>query len=146
MPEFAREYLDDIARPYTSDDLLNIAKGQIKKIEKCSEAETRIVFCDTELLTIKIWYEDKYGTLPQPLTSAVDTQVFDLYILCQPDFSWQPDPLRENPDRAHYFFKLYQAELENRGWLYIIASGPHNIRVQHTLKALSQLDNRLFTV
>ena len=34
VPEFAREYLTQINRPYTSTDLLEIARGQIQAEEQ----------------------------------------------------------------------------------------------------------------
>ncbi|MCD4735883.1 MAG: ATP-binding protein, partial [Bacteroidales bacterium] len=60
-PEYAREYLQKIQRPYTQEDLLEIAKGQKRMHEKMMKFARNILFCDTEMLVIKIWSEFKYG-------------------------------------------------------------------------------------
>ena len=46
--EFAREYLDVLSRDYNQDDLLKIAKRQLK-----SEQNTQLL--DTDFITFKIW-------------------------------------------------------------------------------------------
>ena len=43
VPEYAREYIDQLDRPYTFDDLLAIAKGQVKlEDEMAAEAEDKL--------------------------------------------------------------------------------------------------------
>ncbi|HLF34447.1 MAG TPA: ATP-binding protein, partial [Cyclobacteriaceae bacterium] len=59
-PEFAREYIDRLDRPYNRGDLLAIAKGQAKMEDHVTEGAGDLLFCDTNLLVIKVWSEHKY--------------------------------------------------------------------------------------
>ena len=56
--EYARGYIDKLDRTYTQTDLLEIAKGQLT-----SEQNAQLL--DTDLITIKIWSEYKYGSCDQ---------------------------------------------------------------------------------
>src|SRR6186997_101950 len=60
-PEYARTYLDAIARPYTEDDLLLIARGQVTGEDTRFSAAKNYLICDTDLYVLKVWAEAKYG-------------------------------------------------------------------------------------
>jgi nicotinamide riboside kinase len=55
VPEYAREYLDELERPYEQDDLLHIASGQLKLEDKLSVNAKKLLVCDTNLYVIKVW-------------------------------------------------------------------------------------------
>ena len=61
VPEFAREYIDQLGRPYVESDLLEIAKGQLRLENEMAKRASNFLFCDTDLITIKIWALDKFG-------------------------------------------------------------------------------------
>ncbi|MBC7447083.1 MAG: ATP-binding protein [Hymenobacteraceae bacterium] len=118
VPEFAREYLLALPDPgaYTLADLEAIARGQLA-------AESQRVgllpagaplFCDTDLLVILIWAEERFGHCPAWLrTAALDPTAYHLRLLLHPDLPWEPDPLREAPDPAERarLFQRYRATL-----------------------------------
>ena len=106
VPEYAREYLSNINRAYVKDDLLEIAKGQYELIKHAIENNERVV-ADTDLLTIKIWSEVKYGVADKQIIDLWNSQLPQKYVLCYPDIPWQYDPLRESPDSREELFKLY---------------------------------------
>ena len=116
--EYAREYLLEINRPYNQNDLLLIAKKQLQN-------EQKKIILDTDLITIKIWSEYKYGICDNWIIEQIKRQKKDnrTYILCKPDFDWQPDPLREHPNSRDDIFKIYQSELEKLGHNYYISMG-----------------------
>ena len=62
VAEYAREYISNLNREYTQDDLLIIAKKQYALQEEAKKSENKNSCFDTDLLTIKIWSEFKYGT------------------------------------------------------------------------------------
>ncbi|MCD4681228.1 MAG: ATP-binding protein, partial [Bacteroidales bacterium] len=57
VPEFAREYLNIINRPYGQADILDIAKGQVESEDRLANFAKKILFCDTEAIVTKIWSE-----------------------------------------------------------------------------------------
>ena len=90
--EYAREYLNNLGRQYCQSDLKEIAKRQLK-----SEQNTQLL--DTDLITIKIWSEYKYGRCDKWILDQIEKQKTEkrFYLLCRPDIPWQRDKQRENP-------------------------------------------------
>ena len=111
VAEYAREYLSEQSEPYTQADLLRIAQGQIAAEEKALSTSPDLLFCDTDLLTIKIWSEVKYGNCDPWIEEQVRSRPYDHYLLCAPDIPWTPDPLRENPYDRRALFVRYVSSL-----------------------------------
>ena len=84
--EYAREYLEKNGLVYEQNDLLKIAQKQIEK-------EKKFNLLDTDLLTIKIWSEYKYGNCNDWILEKIRNQISQkrIYILCKPDIKWQYD-------------------------------------------------------
>src|SRR5210317_1365104 len=61
VPEYARTYLDALDRPYRYEDLWKIAEGQFAQEIAMSKASPTYLFLDTDLITIDIWSNFKYG-------------------------------------------------------------------------------------
>jgi nicotinamide riboside kinase len=116
--EYAREYLDALNRDYNQEDLLKIAKGQLK-----SEQNTQLL--DTDLITIKIWSKYKYGSCDKWILEQIEKQKSEnrFYLLCKPDIPWKADPLRENPNDREELFEIYKKELESLAQNYFIVEG-----------------------
>lgn len=47
VPEYAREYIDNLNKPYNFDDILKIAKAQLKNEKLLETKANKILFCDT---------------------------------------------------------------------------------------------------
>ena len=121
--EYAREYLDALNRDYNQKDLLEIAKGQLK-------AENGIQLLDTDLITLKIWSEYKYGSCDNWILTQIQKQKSEkrFYLLCKPDIPWQKDPQRENSNDREELFEIYKKEIESLGHNYFIAEAGNRIK------------------
>ena len=130
--EYARKYLKKIGKEYIQEDLLKIAKGQLN-LEKVNK------ILDTDLITIKIWSEYKFGNCDNWILNKIEEQKNEIrfYLLCKPDISWESDPLRENPNDRMKLFEIYKMELENLGHKYHIVEGKD--RLQNVIKKIYQL-------
>ncbi|HXH19021.1 MAG TPA: ATP-binding protein, partial [Chitinophagales bacterium] len=62
VPEYAREYLEKLNKPYTKEDVEKIAEGQLRLEDETAAKSKSLLICDTNLLVIKIWMDHKYGT------------------------------------------------------------------------------------
>jgi nicotinamide riboside kinase len=62
VPEYARMYLDAHGLLYQQEDLLAIAKGQVELIKEACNKEEQWLVCDTDLLVIKVWSEQVFGS------------------------------------------------------------------------------------
>ena len=127
-PEFAREYLAASGPRYTPADLEEIARGQLAAEAEAEARAHRVVFCDTDLLVIKIWAEHAFGTCPSWILQRIDQQRYDLLLLMCVDLPWQPDPLREHPHLRQHFYNLYHRELRERMSNFAEISGDEDRR------------------
>ena len=136
VPEFARTYLMDLNRPYREDDLPRMAKMQNELEAFLSKKANRFLFCDTGFLVFKIWSEVRFGKCDPWILEQLKKEENVLYILCMPDFTWQPDPLRENPNDRDQLLKKYQAELKNYNKTYIQVSGNQKNRLNYSIQSI----------
>ena len=141
VPEFAREYLRKNGPNYTLPDLAAIAHGQLAAEAAAATRATGLLFCDTDLLVIKIWAENAFGTCPAWVLAELARPRYALTLLLAADLPWAPDPLREHPDPAQrtYFYTLYKAELQRLGWPFVEISGPPAHRFAQACAAVEAL-------
>jgi len=135
--EYAREYLNNLDRKYTQHDLLLIAKKQVETQDKAILSGSKLVFLDTDLLTLKIWSEYKYGSCDSWIINKLKTQKDFIYILCKPDFDWEKDDLRENPNDQDELYNIYIKELENYGFYYIEVEDSVEKRIEKLKKIVT---------
>ncbi|WP_297337291.1 ATP-binding protein [Algoriphagus sp.] len=141
VPEFAREYLEILGRPYEYDDLLKIAKGQMALEDEKANVAKKYLFCDTDLRVIQVWSAHKFGKVHDWVIKELDQRVYDLILLTDIDLPWEPDPLREHPDpeMRQYFFDQYQEIAESSGFPYLTVSGDQRQRLQSAINVLKKL-------
>jgi NadR type nicotinamide-nucleotide adenylyltransferase len=136
VPEYAREYLEELGRPYEEKDILLIAEGQLALEEHQILLAEKYLFCDTEPLVTKIWSEVKYNRCDPWILKLVEQHRYDLYLLCDIDLPWQYDPLREHPHKRRFLYDLYYNELKNRQFPFAVIRGTGDRRLQCALKTI----------
>lgn len=146
VPEYAREYLQNlwdtqqkICRP---KDLLPIAEGQIKLENKATQQIPKLIICDTDLLTTKVYSEAYYnGWCPEILTRFALKNTYDLYLLTYIDTPWEADDLRDKPNQREKMFLYFKKALETHKRPYILVKGSieerMSLAIQHINKLLS---------
>jgi NadR type nicotinamide-nucleotide adenylyltransferase len=138
VPEYARAYLEQLGRPYTEDDLLQMAYGQLQAEDAAAREAGSYLICDTDLYVIKVWSEHKYGHCHSGILKEIARRSYDAYILTYIDTRWQYDPLREHPDDAmrSYFYHVYHDIVVNSGLPFIVVKGSPEERLQQALHAV----------
>ena len=139
--EYAREYIASLDRAYNKDDLTQIAKGQIDLEEDIICQTPSYLICDTDLLTIKIWSEYKYGSCDPEIIELLKNNLPDLYLLASPDFPWEADPQRENSDNRDELFLIYQAEIIKLDIPYVVLTGNKSERLERAMEIFSNYFN-----
>ena len=121
--EYSRKYIYNLGRSYIKNDLLKIAGRQL-------ESEVDFQLLDTDLITIKIWSDYKYGDCDKWILKQIKKQKEEnrFYLLCKPDIPWEYDPQRETPNNRDELFTLYKKELGKLGYKYFIVKGKNRIR------------------
>ena len=141
VPEYARNYIDNLVRPYNVDDLTVIAHGQMRLEEEYVRDANGILFCDTTLLVIKIWSEFKYGNCDPFIIETIKDRKYDLYLLTYVDIPWQEDPLREHPDKREELYEIYLNELKNLSTPFVEIRGDRSQRKKTAIEAIDRLLN-----
>lgn len=130
VPEFARFYLDRLGRPYEEEDLLSIAQGQMVWEDDKSEYASEYLFCDTNLIVMKVWSDHKYGRTHDWILEELERRTYDYYLLTNIDLIWRPDPQREHPKMRKHFFDIYEKYLQDHDLSYGLVSGIEDARVK----------------
>ncbi|MGB5941802.1 MAG: ATP-binding protein [Leeuwenhoekiella sp.] len=145
IPEFARDYLQEkwdrtgtICGP---EDLLPIAEGQIALENNAASKAKKILFCDTDLLETKVYSEAYYGFCDPLLEQYALSNTYDLYLLTDIDVPWEPDDLRDRPDRREEMFLRFKEALVKYDRHFITLSGNEQKRLN---KATNHINTNLF--
>ena len=141
VPEYAREFIENLKREYNQGDLFTIAKGQIELENKLSNLSNSFLFCDTNLYVIKVWSEHKYNACDIQILNLIAKQPYDAYLLLSPDIPWTDDPLREHPDEKdrNYFFNIYKEIVESSKLPFVIIKGNENERLKAAIEFVQKL-------
>jgi len=142
VPEYAREYLEKLGRPYEFEDLEEMAKGapnplkgakvdfqvfnpmHTDKVEmsmsdlvaRLKTLEKEVIIVDSGMLTIRMWARIKYGRTIPFVEEVMRQDPTSLYLLCRPRIEWGIDPLREAPslvDRVWIYNQYLKELVEN---------------------------------
>lgn len=139
VDEYAREYFKDRKYEYNLDDLVTIAEGQMKNEHCIASTSEGIIFCDTDIIVLKIWANEVFGTVPSWIEKKTQEKNYDLYLLCYPDLNWEPDPLRSNPHNRQYIYNLFVKELEQNNRNYKIVNKIGKQRLKNAINFVDEL-------
>jgi len=141
--EFARTYLEQHGPAYVEADLLTIAQGQAgaedAAVGQAARNGAPLVVCDTDMITLRIWGEEKFARCDPWIREASEHRPYDLWLLCRPDIPWEPDPLRENPHDRDRLFGVYEAMLRRLGKPYGGGGGTREERLRAACAAIDAL-------
>jgi nicotinamide riboside kinase len=138
VTEIAREYLSG-RTSYAAEDVLAIARRQLER-ETAARARTGgLLILDTDLTVIQVWWEEKYGQLPDELVEALEQRTERAYLLLAPDLPWTEDPLREHPHDRDRLFERYRQILAGGDFPHAIVSGHHGDRLTRALSVIEEL-------
>ena len=112
-PEYARFYLQELGRPYVFSDLKTIGEGQLQWQQRDAGRAQGILFCDTDLVALKVWSDYRFGSTDPWILDQLPHNPYDLTLLCHPDIPWEEDSLRENPHDREDLLQKFRQELMN---------------------------------
>jgi NadR type nicotinamide-nucleotide adenylyltransferase len=139
VPEYAREYIENINRPYTFADIEHIAQKQLAEFENHQAHANQILFLDTYLIITKVWFDVVFGKVPDWIDKTLKHTPIHLYLLCNTDIEWIPDSVRENGgEMRNVLFNRYLAEIMHYGFPYHIVSGVGNERLECAILAIEE--------
>jgi NadR type nicotinamide-nucleotide adenylyltransferase len=140
VPEYAREYLMRLGRPYTYEDLLTIAKGQLEQEDRIiASSNAPLVFIDTDMYVMKVWCEFVFGKCHSFILEEIVKRKYDAYLLCNTDLPWIADELREYPDleSRELLYHMYKDLMINQSTPWIDISGDYNERLRKAISFIN---------
>lgn len=138
VPEYGRIYLEQNGANYQESDLLKITEGMLEAEQKQAANTAHFLFCDTDLVMMKVWYEVKYNHCPSYILNKLSQKPYDFHLLCAPDLPWVDDPFRENPSIRQELFNQYQKELESYRFDHAIIKGQEK-RLERAINAVEKI-------
>ncbi|MES2679177.1 MAG: ATP-binding protein [Bacteroidota bacterium] len=140
VPEYAREYFNDSSiYNYTLNDLVVIAKKQIELENENISRASRFLFCDTTLITLKIWAELEFEQTPSFIADQLLKVTYDHYFLTDNAIPWMEDELRQNKHSRDLLFKMNLEEIILTGVPYTIITGREEQRLKRAIDILTGL-------
>lgn len=147
--EYAREYLMKHGADYTFENLLDIAKGQLKGedslVDRLQTANRHLnptpVFIDTDMTVMKVWCEYVFGKCHHWILNRIVERKYDLYLLCNIDLPWVKDELREYPDlkTREILYHYYKEMMINQSVPWVDISGNYALRLEKAVTAIDKI-------
>lgn len=143
-PEYVRGFWDAHAGRIVAGDLDAIARGQIAGEEAAAAKARRVMFSDTELLTNVLWADLLFpGHCPAWVRAEAEVRSrrFALYLLCDTDLAFEPDPQRCFPDEAgrERCRRLWLETLERRKLPFVRIHGDWAQREARAVEAVREV-------
>jgi len=149
VPEYARLFLEALAeknqaRSTDLGDIPIFADGQMASEKSLVKEANKVLICDTDPITTKVWSQTLYGTVPESVQEHVEHTDYDLYILANADVKWVPDVHRQWEDegkqeRRLAFQNALKAELKAQGKPFIEIKGDdYQDRFDQARRAITQ--------
>lgn len=133
IEEFARNYIQNLNRPYQYEDVEIIARKQAEDF-KSVDKNSPLVFFDTYLIITKVWFEVVYKAFPQWIDDELRNSEIDLFLLCAPDLPWEKDDVRENGgEMRNWLFEEYEKNIIKYNFAYKIVNGFGKTRVSNAI-------------
>lgn len=133
VPEYAREFVQNLDRNYNYGDVEHIARWQQKSYDQDLPPGS-FVFFDTWLIITRVWFEVVFQKIPSWIDQQISQAEFDLVLLCHTDLPWIPDGLRENGGRKRMMLqKRYLELIQSYGWTYGIVRGVGEDRLKNAI-------------
>lgn len=134
--EYGRELWEARSGKLEFDDMVEIAREQIRREDAAAERDP-LVFCDTTPLTTRFYSQDMFGTATAELLE-LSGRHYDHVILCAPDFAFVQDGTRRDEAFRQRQDAWYRSELGARRVAYWTARGGLEQRVQEIRALLDQ--------
>ncbi len=152
VAEYAREFWDAhggielgdipaIAREQWRRE--EVAVGKCHIIDDIQRRARGLIICDTEALTTVLWSDLLYGTCPDDIRRGADQRAknYALYLLCDIDAPFTPDPQRcfPDPEDREKCMRVWRGALERRHLPFVEIKGDWAARKVAAIAAVEEL-------
>jgi NadR type nicotinamide-nucleotide adenylyltransferase len=140
VPEYARKYFNDSdIYNYTMKDLEVIAEEQLQSERAMITVANRFLFCDTSMITIKIWAELEFGKPSPVIIEKLKEEKFDHYLIADNSIPWEKDELRQNKFGRDRILQMNLDAVSALKVPYTVISGGMSERLREAVNALENV-------
>jgi ATPase/kinase involved in NAD metabolism len=144
--EWVREYMrlylqekwDKQCAVCTWEDLLPIAKGQVRLENEALSKAKQYLFCDTCLLELVIYSYIYYGKCEPVIEQHALSHKYDHIFLTYIDTPWVADDLRDKPHEREEVFAFFKDFLEKKSIPFHLLKGNIDDRVEQINQKLKR--------
>lgn len=137
IPEFARTYFQKAnISDYTITEVEEIYKVQLEKEKELEQSNNLFVFCDTALISGKVWCEIVFKNTPSFIELNLSKQHYHLYLLCDIDIAWEADEQRKNKNNRKEIFEMHLQLLNEMDANFEIVSGLNETRLKNAIQII----------
>ncbi len=120
-------------------DVSLAAYGQKVAEDLLARRASRVLICDTDVLSVRLWSERLFGTAPDWVREAADSSGADLYLLTAPDLPFTGPQERDQPAERRQFHADCERELVRLGHRHVAIDGDHDRRFAQAVAAVDAL-------
>lgn len=140
FPEYAREAVTKLNRHYLYSDVEDIAAMQRSQMEIATRLNSEFVFFDTWLIITQVWFEVVFNQSPHWIPDHIRSAPVDLFLVCDTDIPWMPDPVRENGgEMRDKLSEKYIEYIRNYGFPYKVVSGNGDQRIANAIEFIHHI-------
>jgi HTH-type transcriptional repressor of NAD biosynthesis genes len=139
VPEVARELIT--SNHFNREDIIMIGRAQTERIFQKARKATKILFCDTDLITTQIYSRQYLKVVPPVLYELEKMVEYDQHFLFGTDVPWVSDGLRDLGDekKREEMYEVFKNELDRRSIAYVKVQGDWEEREKIIVKEVAKL-------
>lgn len=140
--EFTEEYLRyffDENNGIEKEQMQLVAQRQNQMEDELMNSTAKVVFFDTNILTLKIYYEYYFKTKAKWFQSLYNPSKYDYYLLLDTTVPWVADSQRDSPKVREELYSVFLKELTQLQVPFTVITGNYSDRVAQAKQVVQQL-------
>lgn len=140
VSEYAREFFNTHnINSYTIEVFDTIYRTQINNENLALIHANNLLFCDTSLITGKIWSDEVFGITAKYIDDNLTKVKYDLYLVMKNDLPWVKDDQRKNPHNRNEIFEKNIDELKKINARYELIDGLNEQRLNNAIIKINKI-------
>ncbi|MBM4186173.1 MAG: ATP-binding protein [Gemmatimonadetes bacterium] len=138
VAEYARRFAEGLGRPIAAADVERIAVGQRQAEDSALGERPPGLVLDTDLISTCVYAHHYFGSAPGWLEQAVTVRAGGLYLLCDIDLPWVPDPVRDRGAQRSVLHQSFRDELARRAVRFETVAGHGRARLTAAIEVVER--------
>lgn len=135
VPEMSRPLYEAAGYRFTYDDVVRVVAAQVEAEEAAAREATRVLVCDTDVLTTHLYSLHYFGRSPALAAVLARLRRYDATLLFNLDVPWEADPVRDSPEARATLYRVFEAALRERGVAFTVVGGTGEARIAAAIVA-----------